>query len=243
MTETSTPTNPLTSWFDEAPPRGDAEALLRARLAAEVNAALWKPAPNTSPCDSAGLAARFEGHVTPDALVTGDDIARAEAGAEFLKTAGDDAQATPNHLMITLRAHLTEKPGEAQVVPLRRQAAARTPDAETVFLMAAASEALSDNLICRSERGLWELRSFTGQSAADREAGRGELLLTIHSDHAAAYEGRLVRVYVSGGGEDRILAESPIQGGELFTPLLLTGLDLRTRDAVNVVFGPPAKRG
>jgi hypothetical protein len=64
----------------------------------------------------------------------------------------------------------------------------------------------------------------------------------VHPDHRPSYEGLTARVFVMIGNEERVLAETTIRDGEIYTGVALRGLDLWTRDAVNVVFhhGEPA---
>ena len=88
----------------------------------------------------------------------------------------------------------------------------------------------------KAEYGLWKF-STAGQNATE-ETGRGYLLLTVHPDHRATYEGRTARVFVKVGTDERVLAEENVRNGEIYAEISLTGLDLRTKDAVNVVFGP-----
>ena len=72
---------------------------------------------------------------------------------------------------------------------------------------------------------------------------RGVLLLSVHPEHQAGYERRTARVFVVDAGAERVLVEGRIEAGELYADIVLTGLDLRRRDAINVVFGPaPASR-
>ena len=136
-----------------------------------------------------------------------------------------------------------DAPRPADVVPFRpagRPARAQVPLVDSFQLMAAASGADHQAILCRSQSGLWTLEIFVGTSAEDEREGRGYLLLTVHPDHRASYEGRTARVFVTVGGDERVLAEAAIRDGEIYTPVALRGLDLWTRDAVNVVFSPGA---
>jgi len=122
-------------------------------------------------------------------------------------------------------------------VALHRQA----PAAEIFLLRAAASGGTQEGLVCTSQSGLWMLEIFVGQSEADRSEGRGQVLLSVHPDHRATYEGRTARIFVAGPEGERVLAEAPVEGGELCADITLAGLDLQHRDAINVVFGGTAQ--
>jgi len=122
---------------------------------------------------------------------------------------------------------------DANVVPLaayaRRDAA---PLTERFMLLAAASEAGNKAVLCRSQSGIWTLEVFV----APDDAGKGYLLLSVHPDHRATYEGRTGRVFVKLGDDERVLAEEVVRKGEIYTALSLLDLDLRTRDAISVTF-------
>lgn len=135
-------------------------------------------------------------------------------------------EAPPSHLVAAAR-DLFDRPREAEL-----------PEAEVFQLFAAATGDEQQGLICTSASGLWTLEIFTAQSPEDRRAGRGQVLLSVHADHRATYEGRTARVFVRGPEGERVLAEAPISGGELFADISLDGLDLVRRDAINVTFGP-----
>ena len=125
-----------------------------------------------------------------------------------------------------------------RVPPVRGQGVKAGLLAESFQLLAAASDAGSQAIVCRSQSGIWTLEVFDGRSERNQETGRGYLLLTVHPDHRATYEGRTARVFVKVGTDERVLAEENVRNGEIYAEISLTGLDLRTKDAVNVVFGP-----
>lgn len=137
-------------------------------------------------------------------------------------------------------------PSQADVIPFRRGglkpaasgAGPSAPAFDSFQLLAAAGGADHPAVLCRSQSGLWTLEVFVGTSKQDEEAGRGYLLLAVHPDHRATYEGRSARVFVMIGNEERVLAEAPVRDGEVYAAISLSGLDLWTRDAVNVVFSP-----
>ena len=110
--------------------------------------------------------------------------------------------------------------------------------AEVFPLLAAASDEAPQGLVCTSQSGLWTLEIFVGLSPEDQAAGRGQVLLTVHADHRATYEGRRAKVFIATAEGERVLADAEIVDGALFADITLTGLDLQRRDAVNVVFGP-----
>jgi hypothetical protein len=116
----------------------------------------------------------------------------------------------------------------ATVVPL----AVRAPLAERFMLLAAASESGNKAVFCRSQSGIWTLEVFVAPGDADK----GFLLLSVHPDHRATYEGRAARVFVKLGDDERVLAEDVVREGEIYTAISLLGLDLRSRDAINVTF-------
>jgi len=133
----------------------------------------------------------------------------------------------------------------ADVIPFRaagrdkRQGPAPPPSlplVDSFQLLAAASGTEHQAILCRSQSGLWTLEIFVGTSELDASEGRGYLLLTVHPDHRASYEGLTARVFVTIDGEERVLAEATIRDGEVYADVSLRGLDLWTRDAVNVVF-------
>jgi hypothetical protein len=111
-----------------------------------------------------------------------------------------------------------------------------TPLVERFVLLAAASKGAHQGLVCTSQSGLWTLEIFVGRSPHDQAAGRGQVLLNVHPDHRATYEGRTARIFVDTPEGERVLAEATVRNGELFADIVLTGLDLHQRDAINVVF-------
>lgn len=170
-----------------------------------------------------------------------DDAARtvvmrrlAAAPAELLDVlAGLDhldglaADAAPRDLV---DAAIARAPGN--VTALRPRAPA---PAERFLLLAAASERDERAILCRSQSGIWTLEIFV----ATDEPETGYLLLSVHPDHRETYEGRTARVFTQIGNEERVLADEIVRNGEIYTPVSLAGLDLRTRDAINVTFGSP----
>ena len=111
---------------------------------------------------------------------------------------------------------------------------------ERFSLLAASSEKNDQSLLCVSQSGLWTLEIFVGKTPEGHTAERGQVLLTVHPDHRATYEGRQARIFVDTPQGERVLAEAIVRDGELFADISLTGLDLHRRDAVNVVFGTEA---
>jgi hypothetical protein len=121
----------------------------------------------------------------------------------------------------------------ATVVPLAaRTRSGAAPLTERFMLLAAASETGKQAVFCRSQSGIWTLEVFVTPGDADK----GFLLLSVHPDHRATYEGRAARVFVKLGEDERVLAEAVVREGEIYTPISLAGLDLRSRDAINVTF-------
>ena len=113
---------------------------------------------------------------------------------------------------------------------------------ERFQLLAAAGKEAHQALLCSSQSGLWTLEIFVGKSPEDQAAERGQVLLSVHPDHRATYEGRMARVFVVTPDGERVLAEAMVQDGELCADISLAGLDLPKRDAVSVVFGPGGVR-
>ncbi len=116
----------------------------------------------------------------------------------------------------------------------------RAPAAEVFRLRAAASDSLDNGLSCTSHSGLLTLDIFVARESG--EPTRGQVLLGIHSDHRAAFEGRAVRIFVRTEDGERVLADSVIRDGEMLADIDLAELDLARRDAINVVFGPVKPR-
>ena len=110
------------------------------------------------------------------------------------------------------------------------------PQSDIFLLRAAASREDHQSLVCTSQSGLWTLRTLVGTSDEDRAAG--QVLLTVHPSHSASYDGRIARIFVTTEDGERVLAEAEVRDGEVYADIILTGLDLFRRDAVNVVFGP-----
>jgi hypothetical protein len=139
----------------------------------------------------------------------------------------------PPDLMDAEIRRWNESNGTAKVVPLA--ARARRSDAaltERFMLLAAASETGNKAVLCRSQSGIWTLEVFVSPDDADK----GYLLLSVHPDHRATYEGRTGRVFVKLGEDERVLAEEVVRKGEIYTAVSLAGLDLHSRDAINVTF-------
>jgi hypothetical protein len=150
----------------------------------------------------------------------------------------------PSDLLEAAIAALTEdrKP-QADIIPLRGPQSpsyhsGAAPLTETFQLLAAASEGGTQAIACYSQSGIWTLEVFVGQSERDQTSERGYLMLSVHPDHRATYEGRTARVFVKVGNEERVLAEENVRDGEVYAEISLAGLDLRTKDAINIVFGP-----
>jgi hypothetical protein len=143
---------------------------------------------------------------------------------------------TLRHALATLRDE-AEPPAHLVAAAIALHGSA-LPSAEVFVLRAAASVEDHQGLVCASQSGLWTLRTFVGESAEDRAAGRGQVLLRVHPDHSPSYEGRTARIYVTTPEGERVLAEAVVRDGEVYADIILTGLDLYRRDAVNVVFGP-----
>jgi hypothetical protein len=163
-------------------------------------------------------AAAFEGRVAMVALC--DAI---ETGAER----------APLDLMDAEIRRWNESNGSANVVPLAARARSdAAPLTERFMLLAAASETGNKAVLCRSQSGIWTLEVFVSSDDADK----GYLLLSVHPDHRATYEGRAGRVFVKLGENERVLAEEVVRKGEIYTTVSLAGLDLHARDAINVTF-------
>jgi hypothetical protein len=144
----------------------------------------------------------------------------------------------------TLRRAIEQVRDESEV-PSHLVAAAiamhsAAPLVERFVLLAAASKETHQGLVCTSQSGLWTLEIFVGQSPQDQAAGRGQVLLSVHPDHRATYEGRTARIFVNAPEGERVLAEATVRNGELCADIVLTGLDLHQRDAINVIFGSGA---
>jgi len=121
----------------------------------------------------------------------------------------------------------------ATVVPLAARArSTAAPLTESFMLLAAASDTGNKAVFCRSQSGIWTLEVFVAPDDADK----GYLLLSVHPDHRATYEGRMGRVFVKLGEDERVLAEAAVRKGEIYTAISLAGLDLHARDAINVTF-------
>ncbi len=130
---------------------------------------------------------------------------------------------------------------KAEVLPLQPHqrkpgAAVPAPMEDSFLLLAAADGAREPAVVCRSQSGLWTLEVFVENPEHGGQSGEGYLLLSVHPDHRMTYEGRNARVFVVIDNTERVLVNAPVRGGEVYAPIALAGLDLWTRDAVNVVF-------
>jgi hypothetical protein len=81
------------------------------------------------------------------------------------------------------------------------------------------------------------LEIFVGKSEQDQAERLGHLLLTVHPDHRVVYEGRMARMFVVIGDEERVLVEDAVREGEVYSAISLAETDLWDGGAVNVVFG------
>lgn len=138
------------------------------------------------------------------------------------------SDAAPSADIVLLRARGFDPEPSA-----RRQS---DPIFDSFQLLAAASGTDHRAFLCRSQSGLWTIEVFIGKSEQDQRAEQGYLLLSVHPDHRATYEGRIARVFVTIGNEERVLAEKVVLDGEVYAAISLAGLDLWARDAINVVF-------
>ena len=184
-----------------------------------------------------------------EAFLAGSPVSLHEAVATvaYLDDVAAQYSSVPEDLLEAaigaLTKHRAAAAPQGDIVPLRRAPARQqhsgpAPLAESFHLLAAASETGSQAIVCCGQSGIWTLEVFDGRSERNHASKRGYLLLTVHPDHAATYEGRTARVFVKLNGEERVLAEETVRNGEVYAEISLTGLDLRTKDAVNVVFGP-----
>lgn len=153
------------------------------------------------------------------------ELLDALAGLDHLN--GLAAEAAPRDLVDAAIARASEK-----VTALRPRAPAPV---ERFLLLAAASERDEKAILCLSQSGIWTLEIFV----ATDEPEKGCLLLSVHPDHRETYEGRAARVFTQIGNDERVLADEIVRNGEIYTPVSLAGLDLRTRDAISVMFGSP----
>ena len=240
----------LEALLDPESAGGAVDPAIAAALAAEPDAPAGNAplAPGVAP---ATLAAHLDGALDAaarEALIAhlaASAPARRDAEAaiallEAIAAPGAAAPAPPDLLAAAIAAandtaNDTAAPA-ADILPLRRRPA--PPPAERFLLLAAASGQEGQPVLCRSQSGLWTLEIFLAAEPSARAEGRGELLLTVDPDHRATYEGRRARVFVTLAGEERVLAEAVVREGEVFAPVALAGLDLFTRDAVSVTFGP-----
>jgi hypothetical protein len=108
---------------------------------------------------------------------------------------------------------------------------------DSFHLLAAATDEDPRAVLCRSRSGLLTLEIFVGKSQQDQAERLGHLLLTVHPDHRVAYEGRMARMFVVIGDEERVLAEDAVREGEVYSAISLAETDLWGGGAVNVVFG------
>ena len=226
--------------------------------AAELSAPLGEAEPRPgvgSRIPDGQLAAYLDGGLDDggrqqvEALLAGSPLHLHEAAATiaYLDDVASQRSSVPDNMLQAAIDGLTEHrmvaAPQADIIPLRgpparQQHFGKAPLAESFRLLAAASDTGNQAIICHSQSGIWTLEVFVGQSEPDQVSGRGYLLMSVHPDHRATYEGRTARIFVNVGNEERVLAEETIRDGEVYAEILLTGLDLRTKDAVNVMFGP-----
>ncbi|MDE2163351.1 MAG: hypothetical protein KGJ53_09325 [Alphaproteobacteria bacterium] len=150
------------------------------------------------------------------------------ASVDYLENLSPEA--APRDLVEVARARLHPS-GAVETLPAHRV----TVPVERFMLLAAAGGTDSKAVLCRSQSGIWTLEVFV----APDDGQKGYLLLSVHPDHRDTYEGRTARIFTRVGYDERVLAEETVRAGEIYTPISLVGLDLHTRDAVNVIFGPP----
>jgi hypothetical protein len=240
-------------------------------LTAELTARLRSDDPNRSPETNTGdriamLAAYLDGGLDVstrrqvEALLAASPAELQDAMACLVDL--DDVESRRASAPVDLvdaaiaawRAGRTAVPRQADIITLRGEnrrgsltakppaQGGSAPDFDSFQLLAAASGSGHQAILCRSQSGLWTLEVFVGKSERDQRAEQGYLLLTVHPDHRATYEGRIARVFVTVGHAERVLAEQPVRDGEVYATISLVGLDLWTKDAVNVVFGPTQRR-
>lgn len=225
---------------------------------AEISARLTEAEPGPSvgaSIPNSTLAAYLDGGLDDggrqqvEALLAGSPLHLHEAAATiaYLDDVASQRSSVPDNMLQAAIDDLTEHrmvaAPQADIIPLRgpparQQHFGKAPLAESFRLLAAASDTGNQAIICHSQSGIWTLEVFVGQSEPDQVSGRGYLLMSVHPDHRVTYEGRTARIFVNVGNEERVLAEETIRDGEVYAEILLTGLDLRTKDAVNVTFGP-----
>ena len=198
------------------------------------------------PTLAAALSDGLEGSETKDGISPALLAAYLDGGLEELTRArtAHRLAASPSDFLNAVAAmgYLASLSAETAPRDLVEALAARRPNApvrpllpvETFTLLAAASDSGSRAVLCRSQSGIWTLEVFV----APNDAGKGYLLLSVHPDHRATYEGRRARVFVTLGNEERVLAEDTVRDCEVYADISLAGLDLHSRDAINVMFGP-----
>jgi len=198
------------------------------------------------------VAAVFDGELNADQRArlevlrhrSSGEIQDIASSLELLDRTTKNLATAPTHLVEAAVAALKAKALTAErggdVIPFgHRPSLAPHPvaaDYDRFELLAAASNIGKQAVVCRSQSGLWTLEIFVGSSERDLALKQGYLLLTVHSDHRATYDGRSARVFVITNEGERVLAEDVVRAGEIYVPISLAGLDLHTRDAVNVVF-------
>ncbi len=247
----------LEKLLDEQAQGGTSDgARLRAALAEQ---AMRASAAGTSGTEAGDVPARLadylDGVLDPDeqarfeALLAGEpaELFEMEAARSFVDEMAARRQQPPADLLQTALSNVARDDlPESRVVPMRLRSASgkhaeysepRFQPSDSFLLLAAAGASDSKAILCHSQSGLWTLEVFVGQSPRDRELERGYLLLSVQADHRATYEGRMARIFVKDGDSERILAEDIVHDGELYAEISLKGLQLRTRDAVNVIFG------
>ncbi|HTW34610.1 MAG TPA: hypothetical protein VMD53_08325 [Rhizomicrobium sp.] len=187
-------------------------------------------AAESDPAFAAELSARL---AQPDDAAGFEDRAAMAALCDAVEASSEQV---PADLVDAEIRHWNESAREANVVALAARARSDVaPPAESFMPLAAASETGNKAVLCRSQSGIWTLEVFVAPNDADK----GYLLLSVHPDHRATYEGRVARVFVKLGEAERVLAEAVVRKGEIYTPISLEGLDLHSRDAINVTFAQP----
>jgi hypothetical protein len=169
-----------------------------------------------------GLDERARARTAQRLAASPSDFLNAVAVVDYLASLA--AETAPDDLVEALIARLSN--ASMRERPL--------PPVETFTLLAAASDSGTQAILCRSQSGIWTMEVFVAPDDADK----GYLLLSVHPDHRATYEGRRARVFVTLGNQERVLAEETVQDCEVYADISLAGLDLHNRDAINVIFGP-----
>jgi hypothetical protein len=224
---------------DDAPVRGLA-LFDRARLAAELAARLRAHertgqegigASNAAALLAAhfddGLQGSEQHRVEIGLTVSPAGLQDAIAGLDFLQNLAGQRLSAPFDLIdAAIGRFWSDHKGEEPALAF-----------DSFHLLAAATDEDPRAILCRSRSGLLTLEIFVGKSEQDQDERLGHLLLTVHPDHRAAYEGRMARMFVVIGDEERVLAEEAVREGEVYSAISLAETDLWGGGAVNVVFG------